>query len=485
MTEPVKCAFLSSCPEGVETNQVNFTGIAAILLLFIFLIITYQSIRCGKLIVEKVLKRLNQKRISKRTALIPTHIIQPLPNNFYLMDVRCEHLGLIVNGNKCVLNDVNAEFKRGTLTAIMGPSGCGKSSFITALADLAFYGRRIGKVFVNEMECSLMEFSDLVGFVPQDDIMIRTMTVWETLFFSAINRLAHKKSLSDISCIVRWVIQTLGLEDVQNSIIGDEKDRGISGGQRKRVNIGMELVAQPSLLLLDEPTSGLDSNASQEVCRALQTIASTGITVLTVIHQPRYEIFQMFDNVLLLAKGGNTVYMGPAKDVLSYFELHGFRCPERMNPADFFLDVVANTVFNERNLLKPNNLVRKWKEKESKEKLIAKHEYYEQVTNSVRINTETQINLEEQFSEQTVVVILTKKYYSQYHSIQEQLLESPKKYMRLSTSVVIQFVACLVRSIIQQLRDWSSFIIDNCLITIGALLLSISIVGLSFEGPLV
>ena len=139
-------------------------------------------------------------------------------------------------------------------------------------------------------------------------------------------------------------LDILGLHSIRHCIIGDETERGISGGQRKRVNIGLEMVADPTVLFLDEPTSGLDSTSSMEVCDALGKIASLGVTVVTVIHQPRYEIFTAFDDVLLLGKGGRTVYLGPSDDALGYFESHGVLCPARVNPADFMMDVIAGNV---------------------------------------------------------------------------------------------------------------------------------------------
>ena len=129
----------------------------------------------------------------------------------------------------------------------------------------------------------------------------------------------------------------LGLWDIRHQEIGDESKRGISGGQRKRVNIALEMVANPTVLFLDEPTSGLDSTSSMEVCKALRRIADIGLTVVTVIHQPRYEIFTAFHDVLLLAKGGRAVYLGPSDQALGYFASKGFTCPPRVNPPDFFM----------------------------------------------------------------------------------------------------------------------------------------------------
>lgn len=140
----------------------------------------------------------------------------------------------------------------------------------------------------------------------------------------------------------------LGLHEIRHSPIGDESTRGISGGQRKRVNIALEMVADPLVLFLDEPTSGLDSTSSMEVCSALRKIADIGITVVTVLHQPRYEIFTQFHDVLLLAKGGRAVYLGPSEQALPYFEHHGFLCPDKVNPPDFMMDVIGGDGSDER-----------------------------------------------------------------------------------------------------------------------------------------
>ena len=172
---------------------------------------------------------------------------------------------------------------------------------------------------LNDLYTPLTVLSGLcVGFVPQEDIMMRMLTVKENLTLSAMLRLpAHWSNIRKRQ-FVGATLDILGLHSIRHSIIGDETERGISGGQRKRVNIGLEMVADPTVLFLDEPTSGLDSTSSMEVCDALGKIASLGVTVVTVIHQPRYEIFTAFDDVLLLGKGGRTVYLGPSDDALEY-----------------------------------------------------------------------------------------------------------------------------------------------------------------------
>ena len=287
---------------------------------------------------------------------------RPFNINFEFKD-----LGLNIKGSgKSVLKGVTGEIKAGRVTAVMGPSGAGKSTFMTTLAGKAYYGNRTGKILINGKEEPLSEYSKVIGFVPQEDIMMRDMSVKENLQLSGQMRLSAKLSKKEREDIINNTIDILDLTDVRHSLIGDENTRGISGGQRKRVNIGLEMVASPVVLFLDEPTSGLDSTGSLEVCKALRNIAEAGLTVVTVIHQPRYEIFTMFHDVLLLGKGGQTVYLGPSEGALKYFEDNGFVCPPRTNPADFFMDVIAGDVLPaNRKQFEPEELFEMWKRSES------------------------------------------------------------------------------------------------------------------------
>ncbi|CAB4031970.1 white-brown complex homolog 30 [Paramuricea clavata] len=152
-------------------------------------------------------------------------------------------------------------------------------------------------------------------------------------------------------CFSLQTMGHLGIRTVANTQIGDEETRGISGGQRRRVNIGMELVADPTILFLDEPTTGLDSSSSLAVVKALNTVAAkTNMTICCVIHQPRFEILKMFDKVLFLGQGGRTVYSGPVDGAETYFAKIGYPLPPYVNPADFYMDVISGSVKNERNV---------------------------------------------------------------------------------------------------------------------------------------
>ncbi len=298
---------------------------------------------------------------------------------------------------KRVLNSVSGTIEAGCLTAVMGPSGAGKTTFMNVLCDRAGYGKRKGTLLINGNEDRFANHRDIMGFVPQEDTVHETLTVRENLYFAAAMRLpiprrplpppqgaAHQRYdaeappglpaprarcrcgtlYPELCCRgtaaahvggsasgrmyytdhVDVVLRMLQLEHIQDSQVGSVEKRGISGGQRKRVNIGLELVADPAVLFLDEPTSGLDSTSSGIIMKALKELSSLGRTIVTVIHQPRRSIFVGMHNVVLLAPGGKTCYMGGPLDACDYFEMIGFPAPPTENIADFFMDVLAGEV---------------------------------------------------------------------------------------------------------------------------------------------
>nr|QIT08317.1 putative ABC transporter G family member 24-like protein [Siraitia grosvenorii] len=246
--------------------------------------------------------------------------------------------------NKHLLRCVTGNIKPGRITAVMGPSGAGKTTFLSALAGKAIGCKTTGSILINGKNDSILSYKRIMGFVPQDDIVHGNLTVEENLWFSANCRLSVDLSKADKVLIVERVIEFLGLQTVRNSLVGTVEKRGISGGQRKRVNVGLEMVIEPSILLLDEPTSGLDSSSSQLLLRALRREALEGVTICMVVHQPSYTLFKMFDDLVLLAKGGFTVYHGPARRVEEYFSGLGINVPERVNPPDHFIDILEGIV---------------------------------------------------------------------------------------------------------------------------------------------
>ncbi|XP_075262241.1 broad substrate specificity ATP-binding cassette transporter ABCG2-like [Convolutriloba macropyga] len=238
--------------------------------------------------------------------------------------------------HKQILRNVNGIFKPG-LNAIMGPTGSGKTTLLDLLAMRKDPEGFSGSILL-EGQTLPKDFKLISCYVVQDDVVKGTLTVKENLMFSAKLRLRGKQRL-ETEIRVEQVLLDLGLEKCADTLVGTNLIKGVSGGERKRCNIGVELLTQPSVLFLDEPTTGLDSTTAFNVMNHLKSLASHGRTVIFSIHQPRYSIFKLFDKLHLISKG-HTAYHGPANRALDFFASCGFPCDSFNNPPDFFLDAM-------------------------------------------------------------------------------------------------------------------------------------------------
>ncbi|KAJ1637777.1 P-loop containing nucleoside triphosphate hydrolase protein [Pavlovales sp. CCMP2436] len=231
-----------------------------------------------------------------------------------------------------VLQAVSGAIEHSTVTAIMGVSGCGKSTFMNVLCGRAQYGEPTGELLVNGRPAELESFRSRLGFVPQDDTVREALTVYENIrlsaqvFFSSFFFLLFGTS-SDLHYVYcSDVIEMIGLGRVRDSIVGSAEVCGISGGQRKR----MEMYIHIHSMVVD----------------ALRYLSRRGRTVVAVLHQPRYSMFTMLDKLLLLGVGGCTLFCGPPLKVVPYFASLGYSMRYGENPADFMLDVVSGLVPN-------------------------------------------------------------------------------------------------------------------------------------------
>lgn len=246
-----------------------------------------------------------------------------------------------------ILNGVSASFKFGSLNAILGPSGSGKSSLLNLMAgrlnsSLTSKYHSSGNTYFNNAIPSSAVVSSLCSFVTQeDDGLLPSLTVRETLHYSAYLRLPSHLSRDQKRQIADNVILKMGLKYCADTLIGGEFTKGISGGEKRRVSICVQLLNDPRILLLDEPTSGLDSFTAASILSVLNSLSQEGRTIICTIHQPRSDLFKQFGNILLLAKGGRTAFNGQAGEILPYFEKVGYPCPELTNPADHILDVIS------------------------------------------------------------------------------------------------------------------------------------------------
>ncbi|KAK4241540.1 hypothetical protein C8A03DRAFT_41028 [Achaetomium macrosporum] len=273
------------------------------------------------------------------------------PASLYFRNV-CYNL----NG-KDILSGIQGMAHPGELTAIMGASGAGKTTFLDILARKNKRGNVSGEFYVNGEKVSDADYKNATGFVDQEDTMLPTLTVHETILTSALLRLPRDMTRAAKEQRVLEVEKQLGIYHIRDSLIGSEegKGRGISGGEKRRVSIACELVTSPSILFLDEPTSGLDAYNAYNVIECLVTLAKTyKRTVIFTIHQPRSNIVALFDRLILLAQG-KTVYSGPLHQCQDYFDHIGYSCPPGFNIADYLVDLTmhagSTTSFDDGTLL--------------------------------------------------------------------------------------------------------------------------------------
>lgn len=243
---------------------------------------------------------------------------------------------------KMIINNVSGTVLPGQFVSIIGASGAGKTTLLNYLSgrDIAKNLNRTGQVSVNGVDRKdVANFSAFSAFVQQDDILFQTMTVKECLTFAA--RLKLPGTFEEQIERVNILIEKLKLGKCQNTKIGGPLVKGVSGGERKRTSIGVELITDPNLIFLDEPTTGLDSFTATSVMETLRDLAfKEGRTVVSTIHQPNSDTFNSFDRLLLMAKG-KIIYFNETALSVDYFSSIGFKCPETSNPADFFMSMMS------------------------------------------------------------------------------------------------------------------------------------------------
>ncbi|XP_076095553.1 ATP-binding cassette sub-family G member 5-like [Mytilus galloprovincialis] len=240
---------------------------------------------------------------------------------------------------KTVLSNINVQFKSGEMTAILGSSGSGKTSLLDVISS-RYTGKLYGKVYFNNYLCTADIIKQYAAYVMQADRLLHNLTVRETLKYSGILRLPGAYNDKEINAEVNRVIADMGLKHVADSKIGGSVIRGISGGERRRVTIAIQLLQNPKILLLDEPTTGLDSCTTRHLVSSLSDIAHNGKIVIMTIHQPRSDVFKLFDNIGLLSMG-EIVYFGKANQMVEYFGELGYPCPTYANPLDHYVDLAS------------------------------------------------------------------------------------------------------------------------------------------------
>ncbi|KAM0993976.1 hypothetical protein ACFX2I_009564 [Malus domestica] len=275
-------------------------------------------------------------KVQRKMTLVPA-CFKGKPNT---AEVKLRMNNNSTNANtKVLLNGISGEAREGEIMAVLGASGSGKSTLIDALADRIAKDSLKGSITLNGEALNSRLLKVISAYVMQDDLLFPMLTVEETLMFSAEFRLPRRLSKSKKKARVQALIDQLGLRNAANTVIGDEGHRGVSGGERRRVSIGIDIIHDPIVLFLDEPTSGLDSTSAYMVVKVLQRIAQSGSIVVMSIHQPSYRILSLMDRLIFLSHG-QTVYSGSPANLPVFFGEFGHPIPETENRTEFALDLI-------------------------------------------------------------------------------------------------------------------------------------------------
>ena len=339
-----------------------------------------------------------------------------------------DHLFFHFKSGKAALQNINIAEHGGKLIGIMGASGSGKSTLLSVLNGAEQPSS--GRVMINGVDIhqNPEKVEGVVGYIPQDDLLMEDLTVFENLYYAA--RLCFGQYENDhIAGIVEKVIQQLGLSEIKNLKVGSPLHKTISGGQRKRVNIGLELLREPTILFVDEPTSGLSSRDSENIMDLLKELSLRGKMIFVVLHQPSSDIFKMFDTLLILDVGGFQIYYGNPIESVVYFrdivnaanKTQG-ACPEcgNINPEQVF-NIIETKVVNEYGRLTNTRKISagQWYQYFKQKIKVPKVEH---VTDKLAV-TQQIPNRIKQFKIFTIRDVLSKLANKQYMYI--NLLEAP------------------------------------------------------------
>jgi len=337
------------------------------------------------------------------------------------------HITYLFSGRKSGVRNVNIHETSGKLFGIMGESGAGKSTLLEILNGNLKPQR--GEVLVNGINVHKEKLEGLIGYVPQDDLLIENLSVYDNLYYAAKLCLGNFNEIQ-IKEVVEHTLHSLGLQEARDLRVGSPLDRKISGGQRKRLNIGLELLRKPSVLFVDEPTSGLSSRDSENIMDLLKELALDGKLIFVVIHQPSSSVFKMFDKFLILDTGGYPIYSGSPSDMIQYFKQHANQisrqqgeCMEcgNVNVEQVF-DIIAAKIVNEYGRFTENRKIspQQWYELHQKEQKNGFTEKKKTIGKSIKLHLPNRLKQGVIFFKRD---ILTKFNNTQYWVI--NLLQAP------------------------------------------------------------
>ncbi|CAD7079016.1 unnamed protein product [Hermetia illucens] len=351
----------------------------------------------------------------------------------------------LASGKKTILKGVTGRFQSNQLSAILGPSGCGKTTLLNTLAGYKS-DAATGQVNINNRPRDMRLFRKMSRYIMQNEVLSPHLTVVEAMGVAADLKLGNDLKKEQKDEVIDEIIDTLRLNKARNT-----RGLQLSGGEKKRLSIGLELVNNPPVIFLDEPTTGLDDAASVQCIALLQRIAHSGRTIICSIHTPSARIFEMFDHVYVMAEG-QCVYQGSSTHIVPYIQEFGLSCPLTYNPADFIIEVVSHeygTEYNEKMVAAVDN---------GKSFSWCPHSHHEDTEDSKGSS-------------------LLAHSHHEGHTIEQFEEEIDIKQLKSKSSWIQQFAVLLRRMLLEMWRDTNYIKLKFCMtITLGL------IVGGLYEG---
>ena len=402
-TQPVKCKPLSICTASSASGSFSYIAVIYVVstvfvILLLKCILSHNFRKSSKIESSDDYPIPYAPFVEKLTYLKASNISAPWLKELTITFQPCQFnviIGASGSGKSTCLDLIRGNIPKGKIT--------GNLHFITESTDT--------KICLSQLEGlrywkELQQYRYRMGYVPQDDIVYPELTVYENILYSLLLKTPWQYSSSNKYTAIYDTLSILSLENIKDEVVGNAERRGISGGQRKRVNIGLELVAFPSLLIMDEPTSGLDASASQKLIEVCKKLTNINTTIIATLHQPRYTSFIMFDELILLTKFGK-VFQGPSCLALMYFNqgLDIYLDPNE-NPADEVMDIISGSKYAAQEL------VDIWKQKGEKWVFAAQKTYpdlNDVIQCSFVTSKQSQELLGQELSQQNIIDVF-KKY---------------------------------------------------------------------------
>ncbi|KAF9920830.1 hypothetical protein FBU30_009214 [Linnemannia zychae] len=414
--------------------------------------------------------------VAKKNQLLLRRL--PYTANTDAVSLEFRDVGYILNKNGLeILRNISGFAAAGAVLAVMGPSGAGKSTLVDILAGKHKDGKVTGQILLNGKQVNQKQIRRAAGFVDQEDTLPSTQTVWEAILFSAMLRLPEAMPIHLIQERVSEVIDMLGLTHCKDRQIGNTTSRGISGGEKRRVSIALELITRPPILILDEPTSGLDSYSAHMVIQQLcKLAASKTTTVILTIHQPRSDIFYMFNQTLVISKG-STLYFGPTDQAADYLNHRGLSCPLNYNIADYLLDIAMNQELMKKALAFVND-------DDEKQGVSSAYQLHELANSASRRNHST-ITLERAGGSQPLDTMIQVEKSESPNTSTASLSDNKMKINEIQsivypTSFLTQLRVIMIRSLQNLIRNRSLLVLHLAV----AIALGIFVGGLYFKVPM-